>query len=66
MIAPGRSLVVLALVKLLLDLAVDTGDQRSRQTVRDFKQGSIEDLELLLSEGESDGFHKITQLSLTF
>ena len=57
MVAPGRSLVVLALVKLLLDLAVDTGDQRSSETVGHFEQSSVEDLELLLSEGEGDGFH---------
>ena len=57
MVAPGRNLVVLALVKLLLDLAVDTGDQRSSETIGHFKQGSVEDLELLLCEGESDGFH---------
>ncbi len=57
MVAPGRSLVVLALVKLLLNLAVDTGDQRSRQTIGDFEQGSVKDLKLLLSEGEVDWFH---------
>lgn len=57
MVAPGGSIVVLTLVKLLLDLGVDTGDQRSSKTVRNFEQGSVEDLKLFLSEGESDGFH---------
>ena len=53
-VAPSRSLVVLALVKLLLDLAVDTGDQRSSQLVWNFKQRSIKNLKLLLSEGQGD------------
>ena len=57
MVAPGRSLVVLALVKLALDLAVDTGNQWSSEAVGHFEQSSIEDLELLLCEGEGDWFH---------
>ena len=57
MVAPSRSLVVLTLVKLLLDLAVDAGDQRSSNTVRNFKQSSVEDLKLFLCEGEGDRFH---------
>lgn len=59
MVTPGRSLVVLALVKLPLDLAVDAGDQRSSKTIGDFEQGSVEDLKLILSKGEGDGFHAV-------
>lgn len=65
MVAPGGSVVVLAL-KLSLDLAVDTRDQRRGKAVGDFEQRSIENLKLLLRKRESDGVHKITQLSSTF
>jgi hypothetical protein len=57
MVAPGRSVVILALVKLLLDLVVDAGDQRSSKTVGDFEQRSVENLKLLLCKGECDMVH---------
>ena len=47
MVAPGGGVVVLAL-KLLLNLAVDTRDQRSCYSVRDLNKGCVEDLELFL------------------
>jgi hypothetical protein len=55
-IAASRSIVVFSF-KLPLNLAVDIGNQRSCNTVRNVSKGCVKDLELFLSECECDGFH---------